>query len=439
MLNYKDISGWGRYPVQSCNLIRPEKSRDLHAYTDSCIARGQGRSYGDASLNEHQAVILTEKLNYFLEFNPESGILKAESGLTLADILAVIVPAGWFLPVTPGTQFVSLGGCVACDVHGKNHHRDGSFGNHVLNLELILADNTVVSCSHDINPDIFWATVGGMGLTGIIKTVTVRLRKIINNNINIKHLAARNLEELIELINENDSAYSVAWLDASRGRGILMLGEHYDNAGNNINTNSILKNKKLFFNLPVLNNRFNNNIIKLYNNMYYWRKSGHKTFSSDYQAYFYPLDNYQDWNKLYGKPGFVQYQCVLPSHLALAGFTEILTILKKYNYTSFLSILKKMGYGNQGLLSFAQEGFTLALDIPVKYNNKKNNINTILTILDRIVVGHEGRVYLAKDACLSPEYFRKMYPNYQTFLDIKSRLDPHTIFQSSLSRRIGLT
>lgn len=416
----KEISGWGKTPVQSCELFRPEKYTDLKAYSTSCIARGQGRSYGDASLNEHHAVVLTEKLNRFIAFDKVRGILTAESGATLKTILEVIVPAGWFLPVTPGTQFVSLGGCVATDVHGKNHHHVGSFGQHVLKFTLIVADGSHITCSPTENSELFWATIGGMGLTGIIGEVTVQLMPIKNPAMLVEHHAIHDLNDM-ELYNDD---YAVTWLDIQRGSAIVMTAHHAD-----VTPESMAKPSKFGFRPPHF--LLNDYTINLFNRYYFEINSRKTVFASHYEPYFYPLDSIQDWNRMYGKNGFVQYQCVLPT---LTGIQEILAVMKKHNAVSFLSVIKKMGKSSGGLLSFPMEGITLAMDIAFD----PNKTSKLLGELDAIVVAHQGRVYLAKDAFLSAEHFRQMYPQWEKFLAIKQKVDAKNIFSSSLSRRLGL-
>ena len=415
-----ELSGWGRYPIQSCELLRPEKYADLHAYTESCIARGQGRSYGDASLNKDHAVILTEKLNRFIRFDQKAGIITAEAGLTLQELLAVIVPAGWFLPVTPGTQFVSLGGCVAADVHGKNHHRVGSFGQHVISFKLILADGSHITCSSSENAEIFWATIGGMGLTGIIGEVTLQLIPLKNQAMHVEHHAVNDLAEM----GYYDDDYTVTWLDTERERGIAMTAHHAEKP---VKT----KPKKSGLKPPsILLNHYS---IKLFNYLYYFRQSRKAKFNSHYISYFYPLDGIKNWNMMYGKKGFVQYQAVFPKSSALIGVQEILKMMRKNNMVSFLSVLKRLGKSSGGLLSFPMEGLTLAMDIA--FDNKTLKL---LKEFDQIVLAHQGRVYLAKDACLSAKSFRAMYPQYETFMKIKHKIDPKNIFQSSLSKRLEI-
>ena len=437
------LSGWGRYPVQTCELERPERYADLRSDARSLIARGQGRSYGDAALNENGRVLLTERVNRLLDFDVENGILRAEAGATLADILEVIVPKDWFLPVTPGTKFASLGGCVAADVHGKNHHHDGSFGDHVVSIKLVLDDASSVTCSASENSELFWATVGGMGLTGIIGEVTLKLIPIPTPYIMVRHYRADNLEQLFGLLQSpsSDDRYTVAWIDSMAsgrhlGRGIAMCGHHaeaeelpadFKNPARQGSSRSIP------FNFP--NFALNPLSIAAFNALYY-RREGAKLqpFVSSHDAFFYPLDAIGDWNRLYGKRGFVQYQCAIPTATAFEGIRSLLEALSDSGRPSFLAVLKRLGAQGKGLLSFPMAGYTLALDLPIR----DDGLFLLLDKLDRIVLQHGGRVYLAKDARLAAESFRAMYPRYDEWLKIKNAVDPQNVFSSSLSRRLGI-
>lgn len=437
----QEISGWGRYPKETCHLVRPEKYKDLHAYGESSIARGYGRSYGDASLNKDNTVILTERLNRFLAFDQDRGILTCEAGVTLKEILDVIVPAQWFLPVTPGTQYASLGGCVAADVHGKNHHHAGSLGKYIIAFELIVADNKKILCTPKDHAELFWATIGGMGLTGIIGTIVLKLIPIASTEMIVSHHASENLEEVFHTLSDPacDDDYSVAWIDTlaenqKMGRGIVMTAHHAEND----EVSPKYKRKKINTkNIPIdlpscLLNSFT---IKLYNNYYFKKQSQKKqVFATDYQQFFYPLDNITHWNRLYGKKGFVQYQCVLPEKKAFEGIQQILRLDYTQKNPGFLAVLKKLGHTSQGLLSFPMPGYTLALDIPFRGETTLQQ----LKIFDEIILSHDGRVYLAKDASLSPEYFRQMYPRYPEWLAIKQKIDPENKFNSSLSRRLNI-
>ena len=442
----KSISGWGRYPVQTCELQRPERYEEFIPDAGSVIARGQGRSYGDASLNENSRVLLSERINRFLEFDADQGILRAEAGLTLAEILPVIVPKGWFLPVTPGTKFASLGGCVAADVHGKNHHHDGSFGNHILGIDLILADGTHLDCAPERNQELFWATVGGMGLTGIVGEVELKLVPIQTAHMMVRHYAADNLEQLIGLLQdqEKDDCYTVAWIDClasgkNLGRGVAMCGHHatLDEVPHDFDNPLVAQTrpiKKIPFGFPAW--MLNSRSIGTFNE-FYFKREGKKLepFLTAYDPYFYPLDSIAEWNRMYGKRGFVQYQCVIPDENVYEGMLKLLQALSESRRSSFLAVLKRLGSRGKGLLSFPIPGYTLALDLPVR----DDGLLTLLDKLDEIVMQHNGRVYLAKDSRLSGKSFRTMYPRYEEWLKIKHEFDPQNRFSSSLSRRLGIT
>lgn len=437
------LSGWGNYPVQTCDLERPERYGDLRTYAASAIARGQGRSYGDAALNENGRVILTERINRLLAFDVENGILRAEAGATLAEILEVIVPRDWFLPVTPGTKFVSLGGCVAADVHGKNHHHDGSFGDYVVSLELFLADASRVMCSASENAELFWATIGGMGLTGIIGEVTLRLIPIPTPCMMVQHYKAENLDQLFRLMQdtESDDRYTVAWIDSMAsgkhlGRGIAMCGHHAEAEELPVDYTHPPRQKGsrgIPFNFPTF--ALNPLSIAAFNAMYYRREGAkQQPFISSHDDFFYPLDAIGDWNRMYGKRGFVQYQCVIPQLTAFEGIKSLLQELSGSGRPSFLAVLKRLGAQGKGLLSFPMAGYTLALDLPIR----DAGLFALLDKLDRIVLQHGGRVYLAKDARLSADSFRAMYPRYGEWLEVKHAADPKNIFNSSLARRLKI-
>lgn len=450
----KPLSGWGRYPVQSCELERPERYADLRPDAASLIARGQGRSYGDAALNENGRVLLTERVNRLLDLDADSGILRAEAGVTLAEILEVIVPKGWFVPVTPGTKFVSLGGCVAADVHGKNHHHEGSFGDHVLAIELILADASHVACSPSENSELFWATVGGMGLTGIIGEVTLKLIPIQSAYMIVRHHAADDLEQLFQHLQNSamDDRYTVAWIDSlatgkNLGRGIAMCGHHAAVAELPADFGDALaskpeRNRTVPFDFPAW--ALNPVSIGAFNAIYYQREGNkHQPFLTSYDPYFYPLDAIGHWNRLYGKRGFVQYQCVIPERSAFDGIKALLQELSGSRRPSFLAVLKRLGAQGRGMLSFPMAGYTLALDLPIRSGkllagHPDDGLFVLLNELDEIVLQHGGRVYLAKDARLSAASFRAMYLRYDEWLKIKNAVDPQNRFSSSLARRLQI-
>lgn len=379
------------------------------------------------------------------------------------------------------TKFVSLGGCIASDVHGKNHHHDGGFGDHVLDIELILADGSQKTCSATENADLFWATVGGMGLTGIIGEVTLKLIPIQTAKMVVSHHAANNLQHLFQLLQDPalDDHYSVAWIDCLAGgehlgRGIAMFGHHasaaelgancsaeanpsqppLDRGGadlalplsrgswRGVASNRSCENplqtktrstRSLPFDFPSW--ALNPLSISAFNKLYYYRESRKKEpFLADYDSYFYPLDAIGQWNRMYGKRGFVQYQCVIPEATALAGMTALLQELSASRRASFLAVLKRFGAEGKGLLSFPMPGFTLALDLPLR----DKGVFSLLEKLDHIVLQHGGRVYLAKDARISAESFITMYPRYVEWLKIKQSIDPANRFNSSLARRLNI-
>lgn len=443
----KIISGWGRYPVAESILTRPEQMQQARIPGEGClICRGQGRSYGDAAISSQGRVMLTERLNRFLAFDSATGMLTAEAGVTLAEILETFVPRGWFPPVTPGTQYVSLGGAVAADVHGKNHHHEGAFAAHVTELELILADGRRQRCSPDQNEALFWATVGGMGLTGIITEVSFRLMPIETAAIMARNYTAPDLETIFKWLEdtEHDDQYSVAWLDCAGrsrplGRGVLMVGHHAvrdELPGDWKEPLSFQPKqpKNVPFDLPAF--ILNRVTVAAFNERYY-RRQGRKKgpFVSDYSEFFYPLDTLAHWNRLYGKRGFLQYQVAIPESRAYDGIRCLLERLARSRQTSFLAVLKRLGSGNAAPLSFPLAGYTLALDLPMRGEKVLN----LLQQLDEMVVNYGGRVYLAKDARLNPESLRAMYPRLGEWQQVKQAVDPEGRFQSDLSRRLHLT
>ena len=442
-----ELSGWGRYPRRNGRVARPENVSSIALAEElSFIARGQGRSYGDAALpTENGCAVLTERLNRYRTFDEKTGILKTEAGTTLAEVLDTFVPRGWFPAVTPGTKFVSIGGSVATDVHGKNHHHAGSFGAQTTELQLKLADASEVSCSPQHEADLFWATVGGMGLTGFITEVSFRLTPIETARMMVRHQPARDLEECLRLLENPSSDEHVAcWIDGSAkgarlGSGVVMSGRHalrneLSETANNPLSFKTRRAPGLPFSPPSW--ALNNLAAILFNRLYSSRQTGRSApFLADFESFFYPLDAIGNWNAFYGKAGFVQHQCVLPSSEAATGFRLMLEAVGASNLPSFLSVLKRFGAEGSGLLSFPMPGYTLSLDFAMR----GRPLFDLLRTLDDIVLRHGGRVYLAKDACLDAEIFRAMYPRYRSWQEIKARVDPANRFRSALSERLGLT
>jgi len=441
------LSGWGRYPVEECHVYRPEKRRALPAILESgleqsYIPRGLGRSYGDAAINRDQGVIDYSRLNRMLSFDPDTGVLECEAGVSFAEILEAFVPRGFFLPVLTGTKFVTVGGAIANDVHGKNHHVDGTFGNFVESFTLMTATGEILTCSPDSSSEVFWATIGGIGLTGIILSARIRLRRIESAYVLVDYLRAANIDAALSAIAASDAQYqySVAWVDclakgASLGRSVLMRGNH---AGRDEIPSSFgdpLRvqpkwTKTVPFDLPgfVLNPL----TIRAFNTMYYGIHRDSVRTPIDYDSYFCPLDSIHHWNRMYGRRGFVQYQATFPLSDG-KGLIDLLERISRSSRASFLAVLKRMGPAGKGLLSYPCEGYTITLDIPMR-----GDLIAFLHELDRHVLDHGGRLYCAKDAAALPETFAEMYPGIEAFRQVKGRLDPYNRFSSSMARRLGL-
>jgi decaprenylphospho-beta-D-ribofuranose 2-oxidase len=429
------ISGWGNYPQQDAQLLTPSSGVSLNAAVKlegSLIPRGMGRSYGDSA--NAPKVLQTSYYDNFLEFDVKTGTLTAEAGITLREILKIIVPRGWFLPATPGTSYVTLGGAIASDVHGKNHHSSGTFGQHVKSISMMLGTGEVVTTSEDENPDLFHATCGGMGLTGVIISATLQLIPIRSSLINQKTIKADCIEAACEAFEDNFTAtYSVAWIDClakgkSLGRSVLMLGEHAEKG----NLELDIKNPvSVPFNSPSV--LLNSVTMKTFNGAY-WHKAKHNhTHTVPLMSYFYPLDAIGNWNKLYGKSGFLQFQCVIPKDDGIANMRKLLTEIAESGEGSFLAVLKQFGKANNNLLSFPTEGYTLALDFKLTAS-----AITTLRRLEQIVVGVGGRIYLTKDAVMQEVTFKATYPKWEEFESVRERYGAIGKFSSAQSKRLGL-
>ncbi|MCZ6782127.1 MAG: FAD-binding oxidoreductase [Proteobacteria bacterium] len=443
------VSGWGNYPVAQCDVYRPETRADLaeivaRAPQSSLIARGLGRSYGDAALNAGHAVIQSDRLDRLLSFDPEGGVLACEAAVSLAEILDVFLPRGFFFPVTPGTKFITVGGAIAADVHGKNHHRSGSMAASLLDFQLLTARGDVLTCSREENADLFWATLGGMGLTGVILEARLQLRPVDTAAMVVDQEKARDLDAVLERCAESDDDYdySVSWIDClargrSLGRSILLRANHaaLEDLPASARAEPYAPQRRLQLSVPFTLPSFTLNpvSVRAFNTgIYHVHRSGRTVRDCD--GYFYPLDRVHHWNRIYGRRGMLQYQCALPHESARQGLVEVLEELSSTRRASFLAVLKSFGAASEGVLSFPRPGFTLALDLP--YTGP--DALAALARLDRIVARHGGNVYLAKDACLDPQLFRDMYPGLERFREIKDKVDPEHRFSSSQARRLGL-
>ncbi len=437
------ITNWGKYPQIDANLIYFEDENtakeSLKTY-QPIIARGFGRCYGDSSLSNN--IISTLKYNHFLSFDEKEGIVTCEAGVSLAEVLDAFVKKGWFLPVTPGTKFVSVGGAIASDVHGKNHHKEKSFGSHVKSIKLMLADRSVVDCSPNQNSDLFYATIGGMGLTGVILEATFKLKKMESAYIKQETIKAYNLDEIMEYFEQSQNyTYSVSWIDCLAkgehlGRSILMRGEHAlkeELLDARLIKQPLVLEEKRKLNVPIdLPNFLLNPLSVKAFNAFYFSKASKDLFKSivDYDTFFYPLDSIHNWNRIYGKRGFTQYQFVLPKESSKEGLKVILNKIAQSNQGSFLAVLKLFGK-QDSLISFPMEGYTLALDFPIS-----QEVFKLLDYLDSIVLDYNGRFYFTKDVRLKKEVFVKNYPHIEQFLSIKNKYDPKNTFSSIQSKRI---
>lgn len=414
--------------------INPQKGDVLYWREDAeftkhdttFLAYGQGRSYGDVCLNSKGTLLDTRNLNRFIAFDPKNGILRCESGITFAEILAFIVPLGWFLPVVPGTQMISLGGAIANDIHGKNHHIKGSFGRYVRCFELLRSNGEYFVCSPEQNVDYYKATIGGIGLTGLITWAELDLMPIQSAYLSVETIQFKHLDEFFVLsqMAQDKYSYTVAWFDGlaqgkSLGRGIFMQANHCDD----FVFNSPKRHQIPCVIPPILLNHWT---IKCFNQAYYHKQFKKIHYSrQSYQTFFFPLDRMKNWNKGYGRRGFYQYQCVLPDTAILK---ELLSMIAQSRQGSFLSVLKTMSdLRSPGILSFAMQGVTLAMDF-VNYGEETLRL---LEKLDNWVLAQGGRVYLAKDARMSRQTFKAYYPQY---MNLESHKDER--FTSDLWRRV---
>jgi len=393
------------------------------------IAFGMGRSYGDAALNPNGSLWLTTQLNHLSSFDANTGILVCESGVTLQDIHRTLIPQGWMLPVTPGTQMITVGGAIGNDVHGKNHHAHGSFGDHVLSFKLLRTDGTIIDCSRANNADWFYATLGGIGLTGIILQAQIQLRRVKGPWIQSQTIPYHNLDEFFAISDESEAdwEHTVSWIDCMNGanaKGLFMRGNLADIQDK---PEPMIKDKTFPIAPPI--SLVNQISLPLFNFTYFHRHAINKKLQTiHYEPFFYPLDAIHEWNKMYGPKGFYQYQSVIPREVGKEATQDMLKAIKKSGEGSFLAVLKTFGNRESGgLLSFPKPGVTLALDFP----NRGEKTAKLFNELDHIIQQAQGRLYLAKDARMPRALFESGYPRLQEFLRFK---DPG--ISSEMSRRL---
>lgn len=429
------FESWGRYPKLHADLVPLNWTSDFplaHPPASKMLPVGAGRSYGDVCLLENGTLLKTRGMDRLLHFDPQTGVLCCEAGVTLAEILDFAVPRGFFLPVTPGTKYVTVGGAIANDIHGKNHHVAGTFGCHVLRFELVRSDGARFICSPTENTDWFSATIGGMGLTGLMTWAEIRLRPIVSRKIQYKGIKFVGIEEFVALSKVSTPIeYTVSWIDCvatgnNFARGIFMQGDHAEAPA------QLTVSKEPWLTLPMdvpefALNRFS---IGLFNTLYYNKQFGkEKTGLVDYEPFFYPLDSLLQWNRMYGKSGLLQFQCVLPWEAdQQMGIVKILKAITASGLASFLAVIKVFGdVPSPGMMSFPAPGITLALDFPIRAEVSFD----LLDRLARITMEHGGRMYPAKDARMTAEQFQAFYPQWQ---DFARYIDP--AFDSAFWQRV---
>jgi FAD/FMN-containing dehydrogenase len=419
------FASWGRYPVYQSNLVPLQWQQDFPPAApphNGMLPVGLGRSYGDVCLLKDGNLLCTRALDRLLTFDPQTGLLRCESGVSLAEVLDFAVPRGWFLPVTPGTKYVTVGGAIANDIHGKNHHLAGTFGNHVRRFELVRSDGTHIPCSPTENPEWFSTTIGGMGLTGLITWAEFQLKPITSRLITYEGIKFNGIDEFLELTRLSQHLeYTVAWIDCvSTGknfaRGIFMQGDHSPEKTEL--TISAKPKLRLPFDLPGF--ALSRPSVMAFNTLYYNKQfPKHKKALVDYEPFFYPLDAVLNWNRGYGSRGLLQFQCALPWETAREATNAILKTITESGLASFLAVLKAFGdVPSPGLMSFPLPGITLALDFPIKPDRS-------FPLFDRLAamtLEYGGRLYPAKDARMTAAQFQHFYPQWRDFARYR---DPH--------------
>jgi FAD/FMN-containing dehydrogenase len=429
------FESWGRFPKLFAE-VRPlfwkEDFPASIADGTKILAVGMGRSYGDVCLLQHGTLLTTPHLDRLISFDAGTGLLRCEAGVTLAQILDFAVPRGWFLPVSPGTKYVTVGGAIANDIHGKNHHVAGTFGLHTPRFELVRSDGTPVVCSPTENPEWYAATIGGMGLTGLISWAELQLRPIVSRRIRVRSTKFVGLDEFVALSQASaHKEYSVAWIDCvaqgrNFARGIFMQGDHDENPG----PLTPLDKPKLALPVDLPEFALSRFSVGAFNTLYYNKQMvKDRTGLIDYEPFFYPLDRIPQWNRMYGKQGLLQFQCVLPWETGTMGMTQLLKAITASGLGSFLAVIKVFGDAvSPGVMSFPAPGITLALDFPVRRE-------VSFALVDRladITAEFGGRIYPAKDACMSAAHFQRFYPQWEQWA---AYIDP--AFSSSFWQRVS--
>jgi len=446
----RKLTGWGRTSPSMAEVAEPAEPAGLAALLAAApprgvIARGLGRSYNNAAQNGGGLVITTTRMNRIIDFDAENGLVTCEAGVSLEQLMTAGLPRGWFVPVTPGTRQVTVGGAIAADVHGKNHHVAGSFARHVASFDLLLADGQVCHVTPGSEPGLFWATAGGMGLTGIITAATVRMAKVETSRVRVDTVRTPDIDETMAHLSQTDDAYgyTVAWSDClARGRN---LGRSVITSGDFAGLSELPpKDRRDPFRFrpgslasapPVFpSGLVNSRTVALMNEA--WYRKAPRSRTGELQTigtFFHPLDGIRNWNRVYGPAGFLQYQFVVPFEQE-ATVRQAFEKISAARAPSFVTVLKRMGDGDPGLLSFPMAGWTLALDFPAR----TPGLAGLLAWLDEAVLTAGGRVYLAKDSRVPPGVLAGMYPRLDEFRKLRAELDPRGVFASDLSRRLSL-
>src|SRR5215469_600955 len=444
------LSGWGRTEPTVADVAEPRSGDEVAALVKSApaagiIARGLGRSYNNAAQNAGGLVLSTAAMNDVLSFDRESGVVTCEAGVSLEQLMTRLLPFGWFVPVSPGTRQVTVGGAIAADVHGKNHHSAGSFGRHVLSFDLLTADGDVRTVTPTSDPELFWGTIGGMGLTGIILRASVRMKRVETSRLIVDTVRTANIDDTMAHLASMDADYdyTVAWTDClaargSLGRSVITSGDfatigelRYRDRGRPLEFKpSALLGAPPGFPSGLINAR----TVALLNQA--WFRKAPRRRAGEIQTigqFFHPLDGIRNWNRVYGPAGFVQYQYVVPfgAEDVVRRSLERISALRA---PSFVTVLKRFGEGDPGMLSFPMPGWTLALDFP----SRTPWLRQLLSELDEMVLEAGGRLYLAKDSRIPAELMPQMYPRYEDFRRLRAKVDPAGGFASDLSRRLAL-
>ena len=428
------LISWGMYPkIQNKKTVLKD-THNLEHYiseTREFIPFGNGRSYGDSAINDE--ILYCKDYNNFLDFDEQNGILRCQAGVLLSEILESFVPRGWFLKVTPGTKLITVGGAIASDVHGKNHHIEGCFSECVSEFKIMLPDGKIETCTKD--DELFLATCGGMGLTGVILEATLSLKRINSQFIRQTTIKTKNLKETFEAFESHkELPYSVAWIDClakgkDLGKCLLMLGDFADDGDLDYRSKSKLN---IPFNFPTF--ALNTLSVKAFNWLYYAKApDGISKQKVGIDSFFYPLDAIKNWNRIYGKNGFTQYQFMLPKASSFEGLEEILSKISSSGKGSFLAVLKLYGKENKNYLSFPIEGYSLALDFKIE-----DGLFELLDELDEVVVKHSGRIYLTKDVRVSKDTFEQGYPLIQKFRDFREKNNMSEKLNSLQSKRVEI-